>query len=82
MLRQFETMFFRNGMLATFDLFIVELFHMAALQTQQVVVMTTPVQFVHRLFVVEVMPNQNASVLELSQHAVNRGEADIDAVSQ
>jgi hypothetical protein len=80
--RQFEAMFFRDGMLATFNFFVEKLFHMAALQAQQVIVMAAAIEFVHRLIVVEVMPNQDASMLELGQHAVHRGQADIDAVSE
>jgi hypothetical protein len=73
-------MFLRNGMLATLNFFVVKLFHMAALQAKQVIVMTTPIKFVNRFVIVKVMSNQNAGMLELGQHAVHRGEADIDAI--
>jgi hypothetical protein len=53
---------------------------MAALQAKQVIVMTPPIKFVNRFVIVKVMSNQNAGMLELGQHAVHRGEADIDAI--
>ena len=37
------------------------------------------VQLEHRLAGLEMLPRQQSGMLELRQHAVNRGEADVDA---
>jgi hypothetical protein len=71
-----------DGMLATLDFLVEKLFDMTALQAEQMIVMAATVEFVNRLVIVEMMPNQNAGMLELGQDAIHRGEADIDAVSK
>ncbi len=79
---QFETMFFRDGMLASFDFLIEKLFNVPALQTEQMVVMAAPVEFVNRLVIVEVMPDQNAGMLELGQHPIHGGQSHIHAIGK
>ena len=40
------------------------------------------VQLVHRLAVLEMLPRQQAGLLELREHAIDRGEADVDALGE
>jgi hypothetical protein len=68
--------------LALLDLGVVELLDLAALQADQVVVVLALVQFEDRLAGLEVMPLQQARLLELGQHPIDRGQADVHAVGQ
>src|SRR5258705_14011486 len=79
---QLEAALARDLVLALLDLGIVELLDPAALQAYQVVVMAALVELVHRLAGLEVLAREQPRVLELGQHAVDRGEADIDAFGE
>ena len=65
--------------LAPFDLGVQELFHLATLEAYQVIVVTALVQLEHRLAGLEMVPDQNAGLLELRQNAINRGKPDLHA---
>ena len=69
----------RDRGLPLFDPRIVELLDAAALQADEMVVMVALVQLEHRLAGLEMVANQKTRLLELRQHAVNRGEADVEA---
>ena len=66
--------------LALFDFGVVELFDPPALQADQMVVMIAYVEFEHGAAGFKMMPLQQAGVLELGQHAIDRGEAGVHAV--
>src|SRR5262245_8247095 len=77
---QLEAALARDVVLPLLDLAVVELLDAAALQAHQVVVVPALVELEHRLAVLEVLPRQQAGLLELRQHAVHGGEADVDAL--
>src|SRR3954468_4173601 len=66
--------------LALLDLGVVELFHAPALQAHEMVVVPALVQLEHRLAGFEILPRQQSRLLELREHAVDRGKADVDAL--
>ena len=74
-----ETACLRNLFLAFFDLAVVELLDMAALQADQVVVMAAAVEFEHRLAGFEVVALEQPGLLELGQHPVDSGEPGVGA---
>src|SRR3954471_21323971 len=79
---QLEAALPRNLALAPLDIGIVELLDPAALQADEVVVMSALVELVHRLAGLEVLPRQEPGVLELGQRPVHGGQADIDAFGE
>ncbi len=54
-----------------------ELFDPAAVQTDNMIVMSAMVDFENRHSVFEVVPGHQARRLELGEHPVHRGEADV-----
>ena len=68
--------------LALLDLGVVELLDPAAVQAHQVVVVRALVEFVDRLAALEMAAGQDAGLLELRQHAVHGGQADVGALFQ
>ena len=72
----------RDPVLARFDLFVVELFHVAAVKTDKVVVVRAGVELVDGLAGLEVVAVQQAGLLELGQDAVDGGQADVHIVGQ
>jgi len=72
----------RNGGLAFFDFVVAELFDVAAIEAHQMVVVLFLAQFIDRLADFEVVAREDACLLELGEHAVNGGQADIGAVGQ
>jgi hypothetical protein len=71
-----------DGVLALFDRFVVELFHAAAIEAHQVVVVRAGVQLEDGLAGFEVVAVQQAGLLELGQHAVDGGQAHVHIVGQ
>jgi len=69
-----------NAGLTFFDFPVIKLFDLAALQTDQMVVMVAMIEFEYGLVAVEVMTDQQARLLELGQHTVDRGKADVLAL--
>jgi hypothetical protein len=69
--------FFRGFFLAFFDLFIAKLFYTPTLQADDMIVMPALIQFEHRLIAFEVMPDQQAGLFKLGQHAVYGRQTDI-----
>ena len=69
----------RHCLLTFFNLGIVELLDLAAVQAHQVIVVLTFIDFVHRLARLKVTSIEQAGLLELGQYAVNRGQADVGA---
>src|SRR2546430_7147744 len=69
----------RDLVLAPLDLGVVELLDATALQAHEVVVVAAFVQLEHGLAGLEVLAREQARLLELREHAIDRGEADVDA---
>src|SRR5437879_5808990 len=67
--------------LALLDLGVVKLFDAPALHAHQMVVMAALVQLEHRLVGLEVVALQDAGLLELSEDAVDGGEAYVQSLS-
>ena len=65
MLLQFKTAFFCDGGLTFFNFGVVEFFHAATLQTNQVIVMTVAFQFKYRFTTLEMVALQQAGLFEL-----------------
>lgn len=61
---------------------IVELFNAPTLQTYEVIMVASLVELEYRATTFKVMALQQTRLFKLSQHTVNRGEADISTVLQ
>ncbi len=79
---QLEAARLRHGVLALLDLGVEELLDPAAVQADQVVVVLALVELEHRLAGLEVVARQDAGLLELHQHPVDGGQADVGAFGQ
>ena len=77
-----KTLGFGDRMLALLDFGVVELFHFAAIQTHEVVVVLARVELIDRLAAFKMAAAQNPGLLELGQHTVDRGQTDVGALSQ
>ena len=69
-----------DHLLAALDLGVVELLDAAARCANEVVVVRAFIELVDRLAAFEVAALQNAGLLELREHAVDGGQADVGAV--
>src|SRR5207302_348161 len=81
-LADLEAAIARDPELPLFDLRIEEFLNAAALQANQVIVVTALVQLEHRFARLEMVADQQPRLLELRQHAVHRRQADVDTVGQ
>ena len=77
MVAQFIPQTFGDLFLAFFDRFIDELFDAAAVQTDDMVVMRSLVEFENGHAVFKMVPRHQPGRLELCEHAVHRREADV-----
>ena len=68
--------------LALLDLGIEEFLDAAALQAHQVIVVAALIELKHRLARFEVMPYQQARLLELRQHAIHRRQSHVQTFRQ
>lgn len=80
MLDHLETAVLGDLELPLLDGRIVELLYLAALQADQVVVVTTLVEFEDGMPGIEVMPPQQAGLLELRQYPIDSGETDVHVI--
>lgn len=71
-----------NGILAILDFPVVKLLHLSAVQTDQVVVMLSFVKLVYRLSTFKVTAAENARLLKLGQHPIDRCKSYIRAFLQ
>ena len=71
-----------HTVLALFNLGVKKLLHFAAVQAHQMVVVLAFIEFKNRLAALKMAAAQDAGLLELGQHAVHRGQADIGALQQ
>ncbi len=76
---QLEAALARHLVLAPLDVRVIELLDAAALQAHEVIVVAALVQLEHRLAGLEMLAREQTCLLELGEHPVNRGEADVDA---
>lgn len=82
MLGKLETTLSGNVLLAFFDFLVKKLFHQAAIQTDQMVVVRAEIKLEHRFTGLEMITRQQASLLKLRQHSVNGCQSDIEIFSQ
>lgn len=66
-----------NRLLARLYGGLEELHHLAAVHTNQVVVVTSAIEFEHRLTALKMVPSDQAGAFELRQDPINRREANI-----
>lgn len=71
-----------DAVLSFLDLRVKELFDPATLQTDQMIVMLTFVQFKDGLTRVEMVAMEQACLLELGKHPIDRGKTDIHVFQQ
>lgn len=69
-------------LLTLFDFVIEKLFHAAAVQADQVVVMRAFIQFEHRLAGFKMVSMEQAGLFELGKHAIYRRQADVHVFCQ
>ena len=67
----------RHIVLALLDLGVVELLDPTAVQAHQMVVVLALIELVDRLVALEMAANQDTGLLELRQHPVDRGQANV-----
>ncbi len=77
-----ETAFFGNRILAFFDLGIVKLFHSAAFDAHQMVVMLAVVDFENGLAGFEEVAFEQTGLFKLGQDAIDRGQANVHVLRQ
>ena len=80
MVGDLEAFGFGHVVLAFFDLGVVELFDLAAVQAHQVVVVLAFVDLIDRLARLKIAAVKQARLYKLGQHAVHSGQADVGAV--
>ena len=69
-----ETALGGNFILALLDFGVVEFFDPAALDAHEMIVMAALVQLEHGFAGFEMMPDEESRLLELREHAIDRGE--------
>jgi outer membrane protein assembly factor BamE len=82
MLGNHEALGLGHGILPVLDLGIEKLFHLPAVQTDQVIMVLPLVEFIDRLATFEIAACQDAGLLELGQDPVHGGQADVRALLQ
>jgi hypothetical protein len=70
-----KAMFGRNFFLASFNGRVIKLFQMAALQTNNMIMVLTMIELEYRFSALEIMAYQNTREFKLSQYTVNRSQA-------
>ena len=66
-----------HGVLPLFDAAVHELFDLAAVNTHDVIVMRTLIELEHRHAAFKMMARDETGGLELGEHAIHGGEADV-----
>jgi len=77
-----ETMLGGDLVLPLLNLWIRELDHRAAMRTNQVIMMVTIVELKYGLYAIKLAATENASLLELCEHPIHRGQTDVDLIGQ
>jgi hypothetical protein len=73
----FEAALLGHRTLPRFDGLIKELLHVTAVNTHDVIVVRTGVQFEYSEAAVEMMPADKSGGFELREHPIDRGEAEV-----
>ena len=71
-----------HGVLALLDFGIVKLFHLAAIQAHQMVVVLARIEFKNRFATLEMAAAQDLGMFKLGQNTIDRGQSDVGAFSQ
>jgi len=71
-----------HGVLPLLDFGVVKLFHLAAIQAYQVVMVLAFVQLKNRLAAFKVAATEQTGLFKLGQHPVHRGQAHVRALKQ
>ena len=71
-----------HRVLALFDFGVIKLFDLAAVQTYQMVVVLSLIEFINGLAALKMAADQNAGLLELGQDAVHRSQSHVGALFQ
>ncbi len=79
---ELHLVFLGDGFLPLLDHLVDEFHHLAALQTDQVIVVAAVVEFEHGMAAFEMVAQHEAGLFELGQHPVHRGEANVIALFQ
>jgi hypothetical protein len=69
----FKALTLRDFDLQGFNFCVVKLFHTAAIEAHQMVVVFALIQLIHRTFALKVAARQDVGLFELHQDAVHRG---------
>jgi outer membrane protein assembly factor BamE len=77
MLLQLKPAFGGDAVLTLLDLGVIELLHPTALQAHQMVVVGARIELKNRLAGLEIAALQKSRLLELGEHAINRGQTDV-----
>jgi len=72
----------RDSLLALFNFSIVEFFNFAAIEAHHVIVVLSLIEFVDGFAAFKMVAAQNARLLELGQHPVNSGKANVGVLGQ
>ncbi len=75
-----EAAFLGDTMLPLLDFGVDKFLDFPALQTDQMVVVIAVVEFEYGLVAIEMVAHQQASLLELREHAIHRGQPNVLAV--
>src|SRR5579864_1146918 len=81
-LADFEPTLLGDLRLALLDLGVVELLDAAALHAHEVIVVLPLVELEHRLAGFEMMPDEQSSLLELGQYAIDGRKSDVETVGE
>jgi outer membrane protein assembly factor BamE len=71
-----------HRLLTQFDLGVIELLYPSAVQAHHVVMVLPFVEFINRLATFEMVATEDASLLELQEHPIDRGQTDVGVVAQ
>lgn len=82
MVRNGKTFGLCDRLLTTLNFSVVELFHFAAIQTYQVVVVLSFIEFEHRFSTFKMATAQDAGLLKLRKHPIDGCQTDIRVLLQ
>ena len=82
MLGQGEALFLGDGPLTLLDLAVAEFFDQAAVQADQMIMVAALIELKHRLARFKMAAGQNARLLKLRKHPIDRRQTDIDLLRQ
>jgi hypothetical protein len=75
--RDGEALGFRHRLLPLLDFGVVKLFHLAAIQTYEVIMVLAFIELVNCLSAFKMASAENGGLFELGQHTVHSGQAHV-----